>query len=336
MSLWLPPTKIRVSLGTAVVLGLEIAFMKDDATPTTAYLQTYHPHRCIANCKFCAQARDSRAQSDRITRGLYPPFEFDLVLQRLRKATRRNLIKRTCIQTMNYPNMFNDLVWLVERIKEETTAPISVSIHPVSHERLKRLKEAGAERLVIPLDAANEELFDEIKGAKTRSYYRWGNHMKSLKDAVRVMGTGNAGTHLIVGLGETETDAVSLIQRLNDMGVYCGLFAFTSIPGTPLEDHPSPPIKAYRRVQIARHLISNNISHFKTMIFNEEGELIDFGIKKEELNRLIMKGKPLLTSGCPHCNRPYATETPGMSIYNYPRIPSKTELQEIKRQIESS
>jgi len=336
MNGWLPPNKIRVSLGTAVVLGLEMAFMKDDATPTAAYLQTYYAGRCIANCKFCAQARDSHAKSDKIARGLYPPYELDLVLHRLEKATKHDLIKRICIQTMNYPGMFNDLLWLVKRIKEETTTPISVSIHPVSLERLKTLRQAGVERLVIPLDAANEELFEKIKGAKTRSPYRWDKHMKSLKDAVRIMGTANAGTHLIIGLGETEKDTISLIQRLSDMGVYCGLFAFTPIPGTPLEERPQPSIKTYRRVQIAHYLISNNISNFKNMMFNEAGELTDFGIKKEKLNELIMQGKPLLTSGCPHCNRPYATEIPSKSIYNYPHLPSNEELQKIKRQIELS
>jgi len=336
MSSWRLPNKIRVSLGTAVVLGLEMAFMKDDAIPTTAYLQTYYQGRCIANCKFCAQARDSHAKSDRIARGLYPPYEFDLVLRRLKKAKRHDLIKRICIQTVNYLGMFNDLLWLVERIREETATPISVSVHPVSLERLKTLKEAGVERLVIPLDVANEELFDKIKGAKTRSPYRWDKHMKSLEDAVRIMGKGNVGTHLIIGLGETEKDTISLIQRLNDMGVYCGLFAFTPIPGTPLEGRPQPSIETYRRVQIAHYSISNNISRSKNMMFNEEGELIDFGIKKGKLNELIMDGKPLLASGCPHCNRPYATEIPSKSIYNYPRLPSNEELQKIKRQIRMS
>jgi len=333
MSVQLPPNKIRVSLGTAVVLGLEMAFMKDDATPTTAYLQTHYQGRCIANCKFCAQARDSHAKSDRIARGLYPPYEFDLVLRRLKKAAKHDLIKRICVQTMNYAGMFNDLLWLIERIREETITPISVSIHPVSLERLKTLKEASVERLVIPLDAANEELFDKIKGAKTHSPYRWDKHMKSLKDAVRIMGKGKAGTHLIIGLGETEKDAISLIQRFNEMGIYCGLFAFTAIPGTPLEKRSQPSIETYRRVQIAHYLISTNISNFKNMMFNEAEELIDFGVKKEKLNELVMQGKPLLTSGCPDCNRPYATETPSKSIYNYPRLPSNEELQKVKRQI---
>jgi len=328
-----PPSKVRISVGTAVVLGLEIAFMRSDASPTAAYLQTYYPGRCVANCKFCAQSRGSHAKLDKIARGLYPPYSVDLVLNRLKKATRRNLIKRICIQTINYPNMLRDLLWLVKKIREERNAPISVSIFPISSEGLKKLKEAGVERLVIPLDAANEKIFDEIKGAKTHSTYRWNNHIMALKQAVRIMGKGNVGTHLIIGLGETEKDAVQLIQRLKDMGVYCGLFAFTPIQGTPLGERPQPPIEVYRRVQIAHYIISNNFAHFKNMMFNEAWEIIDFSIRKERLNKLIESGKPILTSGCPNCNRPYATEIPGKLIYNYPSSPSREELQKIRRQI---
>lgn len=326
--------KVRVSIGTAVLLGLDIAFMNGDTAPTTAYLQTYYPGRCIANCKFCAQARESHAKLDKIARGLYLPYNVDSVINRLKKAIKCNLIGRICIQTMNYPNMLNDLLWLVNRMREETFAPISVSIHSISPEEQKKLKEAGIEKLIIPLDATNEEIFDDIKGAKTGNSYRWNSHLLALREAVQIMGRGNVGTHLIVGLGETEKDVVCLVEKLKNMGVYCGLFAFTPTPGTPMGERLPPPIESYRRVKIAEYLISRDFAHVKNIRFSEAGEIVDFGIEKNTLNRFIESGEPFLTSGCPGCNRPYATEIPSKSIYNYSRPPSKAELQKIKKQIQ--
>ncbi len=53
------PDLIRVSLGTAMVLGLLDG--KLDAEPTTAYLMTYKLGKCTANCGFCPQAKTSKS-----------------------------------------------------------------------------------------------------------------------------------------------------------------------------------------------------------------------------------------------------------------------------------
>ncbi len=327
--------KIRLSIGTAVILGLELAFMNKDNAPTTAYLQTYHPGRCAANCKFCAQARDSDAKVDKIARGLYLPYAAELVISRLKKATERKFIKRICIQTMNYPKLMDELLWLVKRLNSEVSAPISVSIYSISAEQIKLLKEAGAQKIIVPIDAANEKIFDEIKGAKTAGPYRWKSHFSTLENALQIMGKGNVGTHLMVGLGETEEEAINLLEKLDSMGIYCGLFAFTPIPGTQLEKMEPPSIASYRRIKLANFLIYNNLTDANKIRFNENGEIVDFGIKQEELDKVIAKGEPFLTSGCPDCNRPFANETPEKTIYNYPNLPKKMDIGEIKKQIKN-
>lgn len=327
--------KVRMSIGTAVILGLEIAFMNKDNAPTTAYLQTYHSGRCAANCKFCAQARDSDAKVDKIARGLYLPYDVEQVIGRLKKAVERKFIKRICIQTMNYPKLMDELLWLVKRLKTEVSAPISVSIYSIPPEQITLLKEAGAEKIIVPLDAAKEELFDEIKGAKTLGPYRWKSHFLTLENALKIMGKGNVGTHLMVGLGETEEEAVNLLEKLKGMGIYCGLFAFTPISGTQLEKKSPPSIESYRRIKLVNYLIFNDLADATKMRFNEAGEIIDFGVCKEELDKAIAKGKPFLTSGCPDCNRPFANESPEKTIYNYPTLPRKADLGKIKKQIKS-
>jgi biotin synthase len=311
-----------------------MAFMNRDNAPTTAYLQTYHSGRCAANCKFCAQAKNSDAKVDKIARGLYLPYDADLVIARLRKAAERKFIKRVCIQTMNYPSLMDKLLWLVKRLNAEVIAPISVSIYSIASSQIASLKEAGVQKIIVPLDAANEKIFDEIKGAGTAGPYRWKSHLSTIHEAVRIMGQGNVGTHLMVGLGETELDIVNLLAKLKDKGVYCGLFAFTPIPGTQLAASKPPSIESYRRIKLASYLLFHDLTRAEKIRFNETGEIVDFGIPQEDLDKAIGHGEPFLTSGCPDCNRPFANETPEKTIYNYPILPPNEELGKIRKQVQ--
>jgi len=139
-------------------------------------------------------------------------------------------------------------------------------------------------------------------------------------------------THLIAGLGESERDIIQTIQWCVDIGVYPSLFAFTPMAGTSLEKHPPPPLSYYRKLQVAHFLITKRKTPYENMRFSEDGRLIDFGVPKEVVQRVIRSGRPFLTSGCPGCNRPYYNERPGGPIYNYPRQPLREEIIEIERE----
>ena len=321
----------RVSIGSATVLGLSSG--KLDAAPTTAYLMTYRKGKCVANCVFCPQARESHSRADMLSRISWPIFPIEKILEGLDKAVVDGKIKRVCIQALNYPEVFADLIVLASAIHKKVNVPISVSCQPLNSKNIKALAEAGAERIGIPLDAATEELFDKIKGLSAGGPYRWEKQFKLLGEAVDIFGKGKVSTHLIVGLGETEKQMVSIIQKCVDFGVLPALFAFTPIVGTALERMPQPPIQGYRRIQIARHLIVHRIARCEDMRFDEEGCISDFGTDKQTLLQIIRMGEPFYTSGCPNCNRPYYNEKPSGPIYNYPREVSQKELSEIESQL---
>ncbi|KLU60486.1 biotin synthase [Peptococcaceae bacterium CEB3] len=76
---------IRCSLGTAQVLGLKK--VKVDALPTTAYLMI--GEHCRFNCAFCAQARDSSARADLLSRVSWPAYEDAEVLGALDSRAER-------------------------------------------------------------------------------------------------------------------------------------------------------------------------------------------------------------------------------------------------------
>jgi biotin synthase len=322
-------TQIRVSMGTLRVLGMEL--LETDADPTTAYLQTYEPGRCSANCAFCSQAREADSKDENIARGLYPPRDTKEVVARLTKAYAKGLLKRACIQTMNYPGMEKDLLYIVEEIRRGSDIPISVSLFPVPEDVLRGLKRAGVNQVVIPLDTVTKELFEEIKGRKARSPYQWETHMKALSDAASLFGKGNVGTHLIIGLGETEEEAAYLIQMLTYMGVYPALFAYTPVKGAQMKKDP-PRIGHYRRIQLISYLISNKLSTYGAMDF-ENGKAVSYGKEEDALNGMIDAGEPFRTKGCADCNRPYSTEEPGGLIYNYPRPLTDEETDLLREQL---
>jgi biotin synthase len=328
------PERVRVSYGSAVILGLGTGIL--NAKPTTAYLLTYTPKKCIANCRFCPQAMNSTAKADLLSRVTWPVFPSHKVISRIKYAAANALIKRVCIQAINYPEMLKDVLGLVQEIRSRTDVPISVSCQPLAKTEIKLLAQAGIDRIGIPLDAATKEIFNRVKGFEANGPYTWEGHFEALKAAVDVLKAGRVSTHLIVGLGETEKDLVKVIQQLVSIGVYPGLFAFTPIPGTYLENHPPPSIERYRRIQIARYLIVNGKSQFNNMVFDEHETIRDFGVSETELKQLIKTGEPFITSGCPHCNRPFYNERPTGPIYNYPEKPSPNQIAEIEMQLYGS
>lgn len=325
------PKKIRVSLGSAMVLGLSEG--KLDAAPTTAYLMTYRKGKCVANCGFCSQARESHGRADMLSRISWPAFPTDKVLKGITDAVKDSTIKRVCVQALNYPQVLAHLLAIVKAINQRVNVPVSVSCQPLNSKNIRQLAEGGAERIGISLDAATEELFDKVKGLSAGGPYRWESQFRLLNEAVSIFGKCKVSTHLIVGLGETEREMVNTIQKCVDIGVLPALFAFTPIPGTALENSAQPQIQKYRRIQIARHLILNGIARYEDMHFDAKNCISDFGIEQEALIRIVQAGTPFLTSGCPNCNRPYYNEKPSGPIYNYPRSISQKELAEIKRQM---
>ncbi len=326
------PRQIRVSVGSAIVL--ELLKGKLDAEPTTAYLMTYRTGKCRANCTFCPQARSSQSNAELLSRVTWPVFSTADVLKRLSKAVESKKLKRVCVQALNYPEVFDDICAVVEQLKKQFRVPISVSCQPLNSKNLWRLYRAGVDRIGIALDAATEELFCKVKGAAVDGPYRWEDQLRLLQVAIGAFGEGNVSTHLIIGLDETESEAVALIQKCVDWGVLPALFAFTPVVGTARASFAQPKVDAYRRVQMARYLIANGIARSGDISFDEDGRIVDFGAPKTLLVRVTESGEPFLTSGCPDCNRPFYNEKPRGPIYNYPRGLTKNEIAETRKELE--
>ncbi|MHA1743764.1 MAG: radical SAM protein [Candidatus Heimdallarchaeota archaeon] len=325
--------KIRASIGTAAVLGLEKIL--STVPPTTAYFMLYTEGHCLSNCGFCPQAYSSLSKSNSLSRVLWPVYELEQIITGLKKTSAKSL-KRICIQTINFPGAKEQiLALLTEFQKNKFTLPISVCSFPVDQGFLMQMKERGVTRIGIAFDCATPTIFNLVKGISRGPTLSWALLEEALEDAIDIFGNRFVSTHLIIGLGETEKEAVEFIQKFHDKGITIGLFAFTPVRGTALEHHPKPPLVSYRRIQLARFLITKNLSSIQNMSFTAEEKIQTFGVEKKKLNEVIASGKPFLTSGCPHCNRPFYNESPGKPLYNFPRAPTVAELEEIRLMLDT-
>ncbi len=251
----------------------------------------------------------------------------------MKEVAREEAVKRVCIQAVNYLRVFDDVLGLASEVWESSKLPISISCQPLDKGKMEQLANAGVDRISVPLDGASEEVFEAAKGSGVGSPYSWKGHWKALEAAVQVFGRGRVTTHLIVGLGETDRDLVQVMQRLVNMGVHPSLFAFTPIPGTLMGGRPRPSISRYRRVQVAQYLVTHGMVKQGGMRFDDGGDLVDFGVSKEDLSHVIGTGEPFTTSGCPGCNRPFYNESPRGPFYNYPSRPNVNDITTIRNQL---
>jgi biotin synthase len=303
-----------------------------DTPPTTAYLQIYTEKRCKANCQFCAQASGSSADLTHIARGMYIPFDLEAVVERLKMAYERKYLARACIQTALYDTWWEDTVYLIKRIRKDCHIPISLSVFPLDTGKYEILRKMGVNEIVIPLDACTPELFDKIKGKTAGGPYSWERHIEGMKLASVIF--ENVGTHLIIGLGESDEDAIKIISGFFNNDVNTALFSYTYIPGTQSKasdktDHET--VRHYRTVQLARYLILEKLASYPGMMF-KEGVLIDYGVDADVILQTIEDGKAFQTSGCPGCNRPMANET-FSKILNFPKKLADVEKHNIKKDL---
>jgi biotin synthase-related radical SAM superfamily protein len=317
--------KVRISLGTAIQIGIESG--KKDDNFTTAFFMTYRENGCDANCAFCPQAQESTSASDRLSRISWPDYRLSEVLEYWPPLGQ---FRRICIQTICYPDVVQDVLAIVGEIRRVSKLPISVAIHPISTDEMKKLKEIGVSNIGIALDASTLEIFEEVKGEHRGHSYRWDSHIQGLKEALKIFGAGQVTTHLIIGLGETEKEAADFIIKMYEMGISVGLFAFTNIKGTSLENREPPDLSQYRRIQVVRHLVSQGYLVSDQIRENEEGQ-ISIDIDEDTLREALSSGVAFQVTGCKGCNRPFYNERPRGPMYNYPRGLTKEEvLQAIK------
>ena len=259
------------------------------------------------NCAFCAQARDSRANTLNLSRVIWPEYDLESVVHKLAQAAGRGEIRRACVQVTVSTEASEQTLFLAHTLRSAApTLKFDAAILPRNLAQVRQLLDAGVDHIGFGLDAASARVFRRVKGRS------WTNSLRLIERTAAEF-PGHAAVHLIVGLGERERELVERLQWAHDLGVTSGLFAFTPIRGTHLASQPAPSLASYRRMQAARWVVVHDLARLEDMTFDDSGTLTGLGAA------LPATGEPFQTSGCPDCNRPFYNELPGGPWYNYPR-----------------
>ncbi|MFW9933200.1 MAG: radical SAM protein, partial [Candidatus Thorarchaeota archaeon] len=295
------PTHVRTSLAAAMTMGkLQGRFYRNAKLHCINLLLTYN-EGCHAKCAYCglsgSRESDTEWTENSFIRVDWPVYSVEEVKAAIRSGACSH-VERVCISMITLGRARDDCISVVSDIKE-VIPRISVLLTPtiVNKDWLIRLKEAGADKVGIAVDAATEEIFEKLRGKGVSGPHKWSKYWETIEDSVEVFGRFNVGVHLIVGVGETEHEMLRTIQKAHDIGASTHLFSFFPEEGSVMENVSQPPLGSYRRVQLGRYIINYNHGRFDDMIFNTSGQLTSFGIREDEYENLLTKGEAFMTSG---------------------------------------
>ncbi len=164
--------------------------------------------RCRFNCLFCS----SPVLENDATRGLSD----ERIIEMIRGSKEPILsIALTTGVPDSVEGSIDRMVRCVSKLKAafpEMTIGVEPYVDDVS--QIDALRHAGASEIKINVETAKEELFREFCPMLDRK-----NIFNMLAHAVEVFGKGKVSSNLIVGLGESDEDVASMMEKLCSMGV---------------------------------------------------------------------------------------------------------------------
>jgi biotin synthase len=343
------PDYVQMSTAAAITLGIMPGKMYGCGCTRCLNLLLTYPEGCRANCAYCGLARHREAERDYADRNFirvdWPAVPMAEVVDRVVRDGAQTPFQRMCISMITHPNSDADTIAVLrqwtDRISPEAV-PVSILSNPTTMTRadVVRLKDLGADIFTVALDAVTPAIFDATRGKGVQSPHNWAKYWEILEDARDIFGREKFGAHLIVGMGETEHEVLTLVQRLVDMGGHSHMFCFFPEKGSLMDHLPATPRDQWRRVQLARYLIDYADVRVEHMRFDDLGRVADFGIPTAELDAIIDTGIAFRTSGCPGkvrhdlsaCDRPYG-DSPPSDIASYPFAPGPAHLRRIRHQL---
>jgi lipoyl synthase len=343
------PEYVQLSTAAAITLGIMPGKMyRCECTRCLNILLTY-PEGCRANCAYCGLARhreNERNYADRnFIRVDWPAVPMEEIAKQIGKDPKNSPFHRMCISMITHPKSDEDTFKVLEtwtKYVSPDAMPISILSNPttMSRDDVQKLKDMGAEIFTVAFDAATPEIFERTRGKGVDSPHKWEKYWQILNDAREIFGKEKFGVHIIVGMGETEYELLSLVQKIVDLGGHSHLFCFYPEQGSLMDHLPATPRDQWRRVQLARYLIDYCNIKLENMKFDDLGRIINYGIEEKELEVIIDAGIAFRTSGCPGkfqddisaCDRPYG-DSPVSNIASYPFAPNDADLRLIRKQL---
>ena len=167
--------------------------------------------RCIFHCAFCASPR----LNNNITKNLTDEKIVSMVHKALNEKMTVNAISLTSGVVGSPEETVDRFVSCVRALRKEfPEIPIGVEPYVSSKEDIIKLRNAGVTEIKLNIESPNREIFEKVCPELNQEKI-----LGHLKDSVSIFGKGNVQSNVIYGMGETNEDVLSMLERLCSMGV---------------------------------------------------------------------------------------------------------------------
>ena len=334
------PDWVRISMASAIALRFRSGKFTRDFEFGGMNLLLNYEDGCRSDCGYCglARTRPGTYEDKSFIRVEWPLVETDELVARM--AARDDTMTRLCISMVTHPHAYRDTLDIAARITANVRAPLSILVAPptLNRTKLERFKDAGVDMIGIGLDAVTEDLFRRIRTEVPAggAGLSWAKYWEVVNDAREIFGPWKVNCHTLVGLGETDRDLVDIFTRLRDREIFSYLFCFNPEPDSRMADQPKSPLRRWRRIQLAKHLIESEGFGAGQFDFDADDNLRVLDGDTEVVERSVSSGIPFMTNGCPGaggepgCTRPYGSYRPSEPIRDFPFLPNTDDLAGIR------
>ncbi len=335
------PEWVRISYASALALRFRSGRFTRDFDFGGINLLLNYAEGCRSDCGYCglARTRPGDYEDKSFIRVEWPLVATDELIDRLARFEDR--VTRLCISMVTHGYAYRDTLDITRRIRRRVATPLSILVAPptLNEERLRALKEAGADMIGIGLDAVTEELFGSLRTDVPRGGLSWRNYWESVDAARRLYGPWKVNCHTLVGLGESDRDLMALFARLLERRIFSYLFCFNPEPDSRLAARAKSPLTRWRRIQLAKFLLEERGLEPACFGYDEGGALSRITAPRELVERAIADGWAFMTNGCPGaggepgCTRPMGSWRPAAAPRDYPWRPTAADLRQIRHEL---
>jgi biotin synthase-related radical SAM superfamily protein len=330
------PDWVRISGASAIALGFASGRFSRRFPFGGINLLLNYEDGCRSDCSYCglARTRPGAYEDKSFIRVEWPLVATDELVDRMTRAQRT--LTRLCISMVTSPRAFAHTCEITRRIRAKVTTPLSVLVAPptLNRRRIETLASLGVDMIGVGLDAVTEELF---RAHRTNvpaggAGLRWEKYWQVVHDAREVFGPWKVNCHTLVGLGETDRELVETFLSLRDRQIFSYLFCFNPEPDSRLAAAPKAPLRRWRRIQLAKHLVEQEGLGIETFGFDDAGRLVALHAPADLVRRVASDGTVFMTDGCPGesgepgCTRPYGSYRPSEPFRDFPFQPTEDDM----------
>jgi biotin synthase-related radical SAM superfamily protein len=338
------PDYVRLSAASAMALRLQSGRFARDFEFGGINLLLNYDNGCLSDCAYCglARTRPGDYEDKSFIRVDWPLFETELVIERLAKYEEK--LTRLCISMVTHGSAYKDTYDITERICKKVKTPLSLLVAPptLNKERLRALKDLGADMIGVGLDAVTEDLFFERRTNVPMGGLKWKNYWDIINYSREIFGPWKVNIHTVVGLGETDRDLVDMFYLLKERQILAYLFCFNPEPDSRMGNYPKSSIRRWRRIQLVKHLIEEYDMDRRRIHFDDGGNIAGLETTASRVHKVLNTldgGLPFMTNGCPGeqgepgCTRPYGSYRPSEPHRDFPFRPASDDLVQIRKEM---